>query len=112
MERRTFLAATGAAAAGGWTRLAPALAGSIDADPPPGFPSGVDLFRERFRNWSRGIVVDDLWTCRPSNGGELVRIVNWAARHGWRIRAWAIRTTGRRSSSIPRISTGTWCSST
>lgn len=87
MERRTFLAATGAAAAGGWTRLAPALAGSIDADPPPGFPSGVDLFRERFRNWSRGIVVDDLWTCRPSNGGELVRIVNWAARHGWRIRA-------------------------
>ena len=87
MERRTFLAATGAAAAGGWTRLAPALAGSIDADPPPGFPSGVDLFRERFRNWSRGIVVDDLWTCRPANGGELVRIVNWAARHGWRIRA-------------------------
>lgn len=87
MERRTFLAATGAAAAGGWTRLAPALAGSIDADPPPGFPSGVDLFRERFRNWSRGIVVDDLWTCRPANGAELVRIVNWAARHGWRIRA-------------------------
>lgn len=87
MERRTFLAATGAAAAGGWTRLAPALAGSIDADPPPGFPSGVDLLRERFRNWSRGIVVDDLWTCRPSNGAELVRIVNWAARHGWRIRA-------------------------
>ena len=87
MERRPFLAATGAAAAGGWTRLAPALAGSIDADPPPGFPSGVDLLRERFRNWSRGIVVDDLWTCRPANGGELVRIVNWAARHGWRIRA-------------------------
>ena len=43
--------------------------------------------RERFRNWSRGIVVDDLWTCRPANGGELVKIVNWAARHGWRIRA-------------------------
>ena len=54
---------------------------------PPGFPGGITLERERFQNWSRGIVVDDLWTCRPTTTAQLVRIVNWAARVGWRVRA-------------------------
>ena len=87
IERRTFLAASGAAAIGGWTRLAPATPGSDGVPVPPGFPGGITLERERFQNWSRGIVVDDLWTCRPTTTAQLVRIVNWAARVGWRVRA-------------------------
>ena len=72
-ERRTFLAATGAAAAAGRGRARPA--GSIDADPPPGFRrawissgSGSELVPRH-----RGRRPLDVW---PSNG-ELVRIVNW-----------------------------------
>ena len=87
IERRTFLAASSAVAVGGWTRLSPAMPRSDDAAVPPGFPTGMSLQRERFQNWSGGIVVDDLWTCRPTSGAQLVRIVNWAARVGWRVRA-------------------------
>lgn len=93
MDRRAFLAATGTTMAAGWIRLAPAAPGSPalvglpDAEAPPGFPAGVSIGRERFQNWSRGIVVDDLWTCRPTTRAQLVRIVNWAAGAGWRIRA-------------------------
>ena len=87
MERRSFLAATGGAAIAGWTRIASALPNE-DGMPglPPGFPSSVPVDRQRFVNWSGEIAVDDLWTCRPDAAGQLVRIVNWAARHGWRIR--------------------------
>ncbi len=87
MERRTFMAASGAAAIGGWTRMAPAIPGFEGIAAPEGFPAGVPIGRERFQNWSRGIVVDDLWTCRPTSVAQLVRIVNWAAQAGWRIRA-------------------------
>lgn len=88
MERRSFLAASGGAAMAGWTRIAsagPSEEGVPDA--PPDFPRDVIIERARFRNWSGEISVDDLWTCRPTTETQLVKIVNWAARNGWRVRA-------------------------
>ena len=87
MERRSFLTATGGAAFAGWTRIASARPNEDGMpDLPPGFPSSVPVDRQRFVNWSGEIAVDDLWTCRPDSAGQLVRIVNWAARNDWRIR--------------------------
>ncbi len=85
MDRRRFLTISGVAAAG-WTRLKPVSAASSAGGVPPGFPSGVQIGRERFENWSGEIVVDDLWTVRPQTVEDLVRIVNWAADAGWRVR--------------------------
>lgn len=85
MDRRRFLTISGVAAAG-WTRLKPVAAASSAGGIPPGFPSGVQIGRERFENWSGEIVVDDLWTARPQTVEDLVRIVNWAADAGWRVR--------------------------
>ncbi len=85
MDRRRFLTITGATAAG-WTRLTPTAAAMLGGTGPTGFPAGIDIGRERFQNWSGEIVVDDLWTARPQTVGDLLRIVNWAAASGWRVR--------------------------
>ncbi len=83
--RRRLLGA-GVAVAAAWTpiaRLAPAA-----ADPGPvGFPAGVALYRQQFANWSRELVVDDLWTCRPTSPDQLLAVADWGARSGWRVRA-------------------------
>ncbi len=84
MDRRAFLA--GAAALAAWQpvgRIAWA-----EGDPgPPGFPSGIPLFRQRYENWSGEQAVDDVWTCTPATADEVVVVANWAVDAGWRVRA-------------------------
>lgn len=88
LSRRRFLkksAVAGAAAA--WLpvfRITPAEA--ADCVPPPNFPAGIEVFQQAFENWSKGISIDDLWTCAPRNAHECVAVVNWAASQGWKVR--------------------------
>ena len=71
-----------------------ALAGAAAWDPasasaraPTGFPRGVPIARRRFVNWSEAIDVRRVWTCAPRSAQETVAAVNWAWRHGYRVRA-------------------------
>ncbi|MFF4360153.1 cholesterol oxidase substrate-binding domain-containing protein [Streptomyces sp. NPDC001604] len=84
MSRRGFLAGAAALAA------APVL---IAADPAvaaqelPDFPADVALYRSAYRNWVGEITADGLWACAPAAADQVVAVVNWAWRHGWRVRA-------------------------
>ncbi|GAA2515485.1 cholesterol oxidase substrate-binding domain-containing protein [Streptomyces levis] len=84
----------------GWTRRgfllsAAALAAvpGLPADPAvaaaelPGFPPDVALYRSAYRNWVGEITADGLWACAPNGPDQVVAVVNWAWRHGWRVRA-------------------------
>ncbi|MEV6944741.1 cholesterol oxidase substrate-binding domain-containing protein [Streptomyces sp. NPDC051172] len=84
MSRRGFLAGAAALAA------VPVL---IAADPAvaaqelPEFPADVALYRSAYRNWVGEITADGLWACAPAAADQVVEVVNWAWRHGWRVRA-------------------------
>ncbi|MEU3891670.1 cholesterol oxidase substrate-binding domain-containing protein [Streptomyces sp. NPDC029041] len=86
--------------ASSWTRrrlllTAAALAAvpGLPADPAaaaaelPGFPADVALYRSAYRNWVGEITADGLWACAPDGPDQVVAVVNWAWRHGWRVRA-------------------------
>lgn len=53
----------------------------------PGFPADVALYRSAYRNWVGEITADGLWACAPARPERVVAVVNWAWRHGWRVRA-------------------------
>ncbi|GAA3770255.1 cholesterol oxidase substrate-binding domain-containing protein [Streptomyces coacervatus] len=84
MGRRGFLLGAAALAA------VPVL---IAADPAvaaqelPDFPADVALYRSAYRNWVGEITAVGLWACAPTGADEVVEVVNWACRHGWRVRA-------------------------
>ncbi|MFJ8596248.1 cholesterol oxidase substrate-binding domain-containing protein [Streptomyces sp. NPDC093598] len=83
-----------------WTRrgfllTAAALAAvpGLPADPAaaavelPDFPADVALYRSAYRNWVGEITADGLWACAPGSPDQVVAVVNWAWRHGRRVRA-------------------------
>ncbi|WP_078912271.1 cholesterol oxidase substrate-binding domain-containing protein [Streptomyces sp. NRRL S-646] len=84
LSRRGFLVGAAALAAG------PVL---IAADPAvaaqelPDFPADVSLYRSAYRNWVGEITADGLWACAPAAAYQVAEVVNWAWRHGWRVRA-------------------------
>lgn len=86
MSRRRFLAGAAGVVGAAWLPVGRVHA-SADGSTPLGFPADVELFRQRFQCWSKEIVIDDLWTCRPTTSDQVMRIVNWAATAGWRVRA-------------------------
>ena len=65
----------------------PAASGQATCAPPPSFPDGIELYQQGFQNWSKRMVIDDLWTCAPRSAEDVVRLANWAHRHGWKLRA-------------------------
>ncbi|MDN3024332.1 cholesterol oxidase substrate-binding domain-containing protein [Streptomyces sp. S.PB5] len=79
-----------------WTRrsflLSAAALTLLPADPAvaaqelPDFPAGVALHRSAYRNWAGEITADGLWACAPADGEQVVSVVNWAWRNGWRVR--------------------------
>lgn len=80
----------------GFLRTAAALAAVptlLPADPAvaaqelPDFPAEVALYRSAYRNWVGEITADGLWACAPTTPDQVVAAVNWAWRHGWRVRA-------------------------
>ncbi len=52
----------------------------------PDFPAEVGLYRSAYRNWVGEITADGLWACAPTDADEVLSVVNWAWRHGWRVR--------------------------
>ncbi|SNX56218.1 FAD/FMN-containing dehydrogenase [Streptomyces sp. TLI_55] len=52
----------------------------------PDFPADVGLYRTAYRNWAGEITATGLWACAPADGNQTVAVVNWAWRHGWRVR--------------------------
>lgn len=80
----------------GFLRTAAALAAVptlLPADPAvaaqelPDFPAEVALYRSAYRNWVGEITADGLWACAPGDPEQVVAVVNWAWRHGRRVRA-------------------------
>jgi FAD/FMN-containing dehydrogenase len=88
LSRRRLLQSGALATASAWVPTFRVTSASARARArPPGFPEGIDLYRQGFENWSKATVVDDLWTCAPRDGAEVVRLANWARAAGWRLRA-------------------------
>ena len=99
-SRRGFLGTTAAIGAGAimsplgtasprWEKIesVPRKLIPTTSQPPVEFPPDIEFFRQAFRNWSGGIQIDDLWTCRPADANEVVTLANWAAENGYTIRA-------------------------
>ena len=89
LSRRGFLVGAGAlAGATAWARIDRVRAGELlCGPPPPGFPTGIELSKQRFENWSGEIVVDQLWTAQARTAEDVVTLANWGRAHGWAIRA-------------------------
>ena len=90
MSRRGFLAGTGAVAAGAafaWTPVFRVDRASAATAAPPGFPAGIPLYQQAWRNWAGELAVDSIWTATPASPADVVTIANWAHANGWRVRA-------------------------
>ncbi|MFJ7071931.1 cholesterol oxidase substrate-binding domain-containing protein [Streptomyces sp. NPDC098781] len=81
--RRGFLRTAALAAVPTLLPADPAVA----AQELPDFPPAVALYRSAYRNWVGEITADGLWACAPAGPDQVVAVVNWAWRHGWRVRA-------------------------
>ncbi|MEY9988850.1 FAD/FMN-containing dehydrogenase [Streptomyces sp. V4I8] len=81
--RRGFLRAAALAAAPTLLPADPAVA----AQELPDFPTDVALYRSAYRNWVGEITADGLWACAPDGPDQVPAVVNWAWRHGRRVRA-------------------------
>ncbi|MCF1594050.1 cholesterol oxidase substrate-binding domain-containing protein [Streptomyces muensis] len=82
-SRRGFLRAAALAAAPTLLPADPAVA----AEELPDFPTDVALYRSAYRNWVGEITADGLWACAPDGPEQVLDVVNWAWRHGRRVRA-------------------------
>jgi len=60
---------------------------AVAAQELPDFPADVALYRSAYRNWVGEITADGLWACAPAAADQVAEVVNWAWRHGWRVRA-------------------------
>lgn len=89
VTRRGFLAGAGALiGTTAWSRIDRVRAGELlCGPPPPGFPPGIELSKQRFESWSGEVVVDQLWTATVTRAEDVVVLANWARRHGWTVRA-------------------------
>ncbi len=81
-SRRRFLGASAVA----WLPVGALLPGEGAGDPPPAFPSGIDLYRQSYQNWAGEIRTDDLWTCAPRTPADVVLLANWAHSQGFTLR--------------------------
>jgi FAD/FMN-containing dehydrogenase len=60
---------------------------AVAAEELPDFPADIALYRTAYRNWVGEITADGLWACAPTGPDQVVAAVNWAWRHGRRVRA-------------------------
>lgn len=86
-SRRTLLA--GAVATAVVVGMEPVEAATL----PGGFPAGVPLYRERYRNWDEVITTSPLLTCAPSTPSQVLDTVNWAHSAGYQVRPRGFRHT-------------------
>ncbi|RYE60553.1 MAG: FAD-binding oxidoreductase, partial [Hyphomicrobiales bacterium] len=84
-DRRAFMRQAGVF--GAWLPFSQiSVAQSAGCALPPAFPEGMALYRQAFKNWAGDIAVDDVWTCAPASPLDVVRVVNWARRMGYKVR--------------------------
>jgi hypothetical protein len=57
---------------------------------PSGFPSDIPVAQRTFENWCQMITVPNVWTCIPRSEDDVVRVCNWAAPAGYKVRACGI----------------------
>lgn len=84
ISRRGFIAGTLGAVA--WLPARRVSAAECTSPPPPNFPTGIELYRQEYRNWTSEIATDDLWTCAPHTPNDVVTLANWAVENGWKLR--------------------------
>ncbi|MET9827723.1 cholesterol oxidase substrate-binding domain-containing protein [Streptomyces sp. NPDC006385] len=84
LSRRRFLRTTAALAA---VPVLLPVEPAVASQELPGFPADVALYRSAYRNWVGEITADGLWACAPADPDQVVAVVNWARRHGWKVRA-------------------------
>ncbi|WP_224971783.1 cholesterol oxidase substrate-binding domain-containing protein [Acinetobacter oleivorans] len=53
----------------------------------PNFPLDILLFRQEYKNWSGESQLENAWTCTPKSQEEVIRVINWAHKNGYRVRA-------------------------
>ncbi|ENX35232.1 hypothetical protein F889_00899 [Acinetobacter colistiniresistens] len=53
---------------------------------PPNFPH-VELYRQRYENWSGELFVEKVWTCSPKTIVEVLLAINWAYNNNYKVRA-------------------------
>lgn len=79
----------------------------------PDWPSSIPVAPASFKNWSGEISASEVWTAVPTIPDDVVTIANWAAAHGYKIRAlgnshnWSplVIQTGEDLSSVVLVST-------
>jgi hypothetical protein len=54
---------------------------------PSGFPPDIPVAQKTFENWCQMITVPKAWTCVPRSEDDVVRVCNWAAGAGYKVRA-------------------------
>jgi FAD/FMN-containing dehydrogenase len=83
VSRRRVLAGSAGVAAGLVIGTRPVAA----VDRPAGFPAGVELERQIYRNWAEENTVPGVLVCFPKTAGEVVEVADWALTAGYRLRA-------------------------
>lgn len=53
----------------------------------PSFPTDIRTVKQCYENWSGESRLENVWTVIPSNQEQVIRTVNWAAKHGYKVRA-------------------------
>ncbi|ENV07653.1 hypothetical protein F966_03510 [Acinetobacter higginsii] len=56
------------------------------AERPANFPN-VELYKQRYENWSGELIVEKVWTCSPKTVVEVLLVINWAYHNNYKIRA-------------------------
>ena len=92
LSRRRFFGAAAVVAVSAtvpsaWTPVAAVPSGDASLQVPPDFPPGIDLYQQSYENWSKEIHFDSVWTCAPRDEQQVVNLANWAAGHGYTLRA-------------------------
>jgi FAD/FMN-containing dehydrogenase len=75
--------------------------------PPPGFPAGIEVYRETYENWSGHLRVDGVWTCAPRGPEDVVAVANWAHQQGWTVRPCGYRHGWSPLTVVPEGQPGT-----
>ncbi|WEP00436.1 cholesterol oxidase substrate-binding domain-containing protein [Streptomyces sp. FXJ1.172] len=83
VSRRGVLRTAAALAA---VPVLPAAGPAVAAAGLPGFPAEVTPYRSVYRNWAGEITAEGMWACAPSGPEQVLAVVNWARRSGWRVR--------------------------
>ncbi|WP_186645721.1 cholesterol oxidase substrate-binding domain-containing protein [Fluviispira vulneris] len=52
----------------------------------PNFPQNINVYLEKFENWSGELKAKALWTCAPKNNEEVVTVINWAKKNNYKVR--------------------------